>query len=125
MEKALEFIPTILSVAGISSIAVAVVISNTTRTNVEEQKKLIETLNERDTLRKDEIEDLKNKHEQSIGLINQLKSQIDVLRDTPIREIRDEVIEISKEQHTITKIITNAKEEHKQIISRLDTLIAR
>lgn len=89
----------------IAVIASAVVItrSTTTKTTIESQKELIDTLLLGKEEQKDQINDLMQKHIESSKAISGLQGQVDVLKDIPLREISGDMKKIATEMISISK----------------------
>lgn len=85
--------------------------STTTKVTIESQKELISTLMAGKDEQRDQIQQLHDKHAESVLAIGNLQGQIDVLKNIPLKEIAADLHQISKDQKEIATQTTKIAAE--------------
>lgn len=85
--------------------------STTTRVTIESQKELINTLVAGKDEQKQQIAELHQKHAESVQAIGNLQGQIDVLKNIPLKEIAEDLSQLSKDQKKIAEQTTKIASE--------------
>jgi len=88
----------ILGLISLVTIAVIEIFSTSVRQNVKNQKELIETLNT-------EMKLLKEQHHNNEKLISELKGQLDVVKEIPLKSINDNQVKMLKGLKDISIIL--------------------
>lgn len=97
--------------------------STTTKVTIESQKELIATLMAGKDEQKEQIQQLHDKHAESVLAIGNLQGQIDVLKNIPLKEISQDLRAISKDQAKIAaETKTIAAESSKTAKTQKDIL---
>ena len=106
------YIATILGVVTVVSVAFVIMRSSTTKTTIQSQSELIDTLIKSKDAQKDEIAQLRDS-------VNQLKGQVDTLRNLPLKEISAALGKIAADQQCITNHVTRAYGDHSTMLDLL------
>lgn len=80
-----------------------IVKSTTSRTTIQSQKELIDTLLQGKEEQKEQIRDLNEKHIESSRAIAGLQGQVDVLKNVPLKEISGDLKSISTGMQSLSK----------------------
>lgn len=93
--------------------------STATKTTIQSQKDLIETLVQSKDQAHEQIEDLHKKHIESTRAISNLQGQIDVLKNIPLKDISADLKTIASDQKVIATETKQTAQTQRDIIKIL------